>query len=93
MEINVNRNGFGAVSMGSDMPGVPPAEVGKVQETPHASRPAPLSVSRQSAADPVGLAAAEPVADIPDAALSRDDALGKLVNSVFNLQAPPVTFG
>lgn len=37
-----------------------------------------------------GLAAAEPVMDIPDAAIVRDDALGKFVNSVFNLPPPPM---
>jgi hypothetical protein len=30
----------------------------------------------------------EPVADIPDAALSRDDELGKLVSHAFNLPPP-----
>ena len=36
------------------------------------------------------LQGSEPTADIPDAALSRDDDLGKLVNSVFNLPPPPM---
>lgn len=36
------------------------------------------------------LQGSEPTADVPDAALSRDDDLGKLVNSVFNLPPPPM---
>ena len=36
----------------------------------------------------VGLSSAEPTADIPDSALRRDDDLGKLVNSVFNMMPP-----
>ena len=31
----------------------------------------------------------EPTADVPESALGRDDALGKLVNSAFNLAPPP----
>lgn len=36
------------------------------------------------------LSGSEPVADVPEAALARDDGLGKLVSAVFNLQAPPM---
>ncbi len=36
------------------------------------------------------LAAAEPTVEVPASELRRDDALGKLVDSVFNFQAPPL---
>ena len=39
----------------------------------------------RAAADPEALAAAE----IPDSALDRDDALGRLVSAAFNLPPPP----
>ena len=42
-----------------------------------------LSITSLSANEDVSLGN-----DIPDAALSRDDALGKFVNSVFNLPPP-----
>ncbi len=39
---------------------------------------------------PRGVSSAEPVFDVPDSALSRDDALGKLVTAAFNFQPPPM---
>ena len=36
------------------------------------------------------LASAEPVADVPDEALLRDDELGKLMKAAFNLPPPPM---
>jgi len=36
------------------------------------------------------LSGSEPVAEVPAEALVRDDDLGKLVSSAFNLQAPPM---
>ena len=35
-----------------------------------------------------GISSGEPVADVPEAALTRDDKLGMLVNSAFNLPPP-----
>lgn len=32
----------------------------------------------------------EPISEVPESALSRDDELGKLVGAAFNLQAPPM---
>ena len=49
--------------------------------------PAAVRAARERLA---ALASAEPVADVSDAALSRDDALGKLVSSAFNLPPPPM---
>jgi len=37
-----------------------------------------------------GIDRTEPAADIPDAALARDDALGRLVDSAFDLPPPPM---
>lgn len=50
-----------------------------------AQSPSPLTITHATAT-PEDIAAAE----IPDAALSRDDALGKLVSGVFSLQPPPM---
>ena len=35
-----------------------------------------------------GISSGEPVADVPAAALTRDDKLGMLVNSAFNMPPP-----
>ena len=35
-----------------------------------------------------GISAGEPIADVPDSALTRDDKLGQLVGAAFNLQPP-----
>ena len=36
------------------------------------------------------LRGSEPTAEVPEAALRRDDDLGKLINSIFNMPAPPM---
>ena len=36
------------------------------------------------------LVGSEPVADVPDSELARDDGLGHLVSSAFNLPPPPM---
>lgn len=36
------------------------------------------------------LASSEPVSDVPDGALDRDDALGRLVKRAFDFQPPPM---
>ena len=82
MEINLNINGFGNIGMGRET-----ADAAKVD----ARREANDSLSITSAAArPDGIASSEPTADVPDSALVRDDALGKLVNSAFNLPPPPM---
>jgi len=43
---------------------------------------------RLSTFDPVK--GSEPTADVPESALVRDDALGKLVGAAFNFAAPPM---
>ena len=36
------------------------------------------------------ISSAEPVADVPDSTLRRDDDLGKLVGAAFNMPPPPM---
>ena len=92
MEINLNSNGFGNVGMGRGMPEATGA--GAARETANsapASRLAALHVSSPSSnVQSAALASAEPVADVPDAELVRDDALGQLVKAAFNLPPPPM---
>ena len=82
MEINLNSN----AGMRPEMLDAKAVDAG--QETPKASQ-----VSRQTSnltlgEESIGIASAEPTADVPESALNRDDALGKLVNSAFNLPPP-----
>ncbi len=53
-----------------------------------AARAARPSANLEITAGASGLTAAEPVADVPDSALARDDALGRLVTAAFSLQPP-----
>lgn len=90
MEINLNNN-LGGIRMGNDAFG--PTGIGAGREAQgtsavDAGREARDTVTITNA--PSGLASAEPVADIPDAALSRDDALGKLISAAFSLPPPPM---
>jgi len=88
MEINLSSNGFGNIGIGRDAPGANGvgAEIeSKGADVKPVSRDAVTFTSA-----PAALASAEPVADVSDAALNRDDALGKLVNSAFNLPPPPM---
>ena len=89
MDINLNSNGFGNLGIGREALGATGVGAGsnpnEVGAKPALSRD---TVTFTSA--PSGLASAEPVADVSDAALVRDDALGKLVNFAFNLPPPPM---
>lgn len=86
MEINFGSNRIGGIGAGYGMGDA--ADVGKASNRQVAKNvsftPPEVDALRRS----------EPVAEIPDAALSRDDDLGKLVNAAFNLPPPPMpTFG
>ena len=90
MEINLNRNGFGNIGMGRES--FDATTVGTKSETAGAAR-ADAGHGLQGKvtfthAQPSGIASSEPVADVPDGALDRDDALGKLMKAAFNLQPP-----
>ena len=88
MEINLNSNGFGNVGIGRDMPGANAVGAGDEPKNVGSKPVARDAVTFTNA--PTGLASAEPVSDIPDAALVRDDALGRLVNSAFSFPPPPM---
>ena len=82
MEINFNKNGgslevskFGSLEPSTLQPSNPPT-----------LQPSNLLTITHATASPEDIAAAQ----IPDAALTRDDALGKLVSAVFNLSPPPM---
>ena len=88
MDINLGSNvGIGREALGSNA-------VEAVRET----REATGVDSRHEVRDAVTftraqvseLASAEPVADVPDEALLRDDELGKLMKAAFNLPPPPM---
>ena len=92
MNINIYNSGLGNIGMGRGM-----ADASRIVATPETvdgasvSSRATFNVSGfASGAQPAGLASAEPVAEIPDVALSRDDALGRLVGAAFNLPPPPM---
>lgn len=80
MEINFNNSANKGFAVGSLAPetagGVRSAETG----------PSRLFTITESTASPDDIAAA----GIPDAALSRDDALGKLIGEAFDLPPPPM---
>jgi len=85
MEINLNSNGFANVGLGTRIAGLD--ATAKAQDV-KASKS--LNVQASGLKDLDALHGSEPVADVPAAALSRDDALGKLVNSAFSLPPPPM---
>jgi len=93
MEINLNSNGFGNVEFGpkgSDFdaaakPLGTQAATASTTARANACKPSITAARRQSIET---LRDSEPVANVPDSALSRDDALGKLVNSAFSLPPP-----
>ena len=92
MEINLNSNGFGNIGMGRES--FDATTVGAGSETKGASgidaargMRDKVTFTRVQSSD---ISSSEPVADVPDAALDRDDALGKLMNAAFNLPPPPM---
>ena len=92
MEINMNSNNFGTVGM--DFGRLDANAVGAGSETKGAER-TDARRGKQDAvtfakAQPAGLTSSEPVGEVPDTALLRDDALGKLVSAAFNLPPPPM---
>ena len=88
MEINLNSGGFGNVGIGRESPGAVGIGLGSEANGIGAKPGSRDSVTFASAT--TGLASAEPVAEVPEAALSRDDGLGRLVASAFSLPPPPM---
>ena len=81
VHLNTDMGNFDALKFGG-LESKPPL--------PQASKASTLQTSSPQAPTFNPLESSEPVADVPADALSRDDALGKLVNSVFNLPPPPM---
>ena len=92
MEINLNSNGFGNIGMGRGMSETTVSDAGlETIDASQASRVKSLHVSNPSSSvQSAVLASAEPVTEVPDEALLRDDALGKLMSTAFNLPPPPM---
>ena len=91
MEINLNSGGFGNMGVMRDA-----GNADAIGTTPETKDAAGIDARQDKRGTLAfghvsnGLVSAEPVAAVPDAALVRDDALGKLVNSAFNLPPPPM---
>jgi hypothetical protein len=88
MEINFSNGKFANVGMGFESQAANAVGAGSATGKPGAAAAGREAVTFTNA--PSGLVSSEPVADIPDAALLRDDALGNVVNSAFNLPPPPM---
>ena len=85
MEINLGSNFGGNI-------GVRPETAGtyvEKSEKPGTSCLPGLTSGLAAEKELDALAAAEPTVDVPESELRRDDALGKLLDSVFNFPAPP----
>jgi len=86
MEINLNSN----LGIGCGNGDMRPIDAGyETKDASKVSDSTSLRISHLSS-QPADLASSEPVASVPDAALVRDDALGNLVKSAFNLPPPPM---
>ena len=92
MEINLNSNGFGNIGVGRESLDV--TTIGARTEAKEASgidagrgRHDKVTFTRTQ---PSSIASSEPVTVVPDAALDRNDELGKLMNAAFNLPPPPM---
>ena len=92
MEININSKSFVNVGMGherfdANLVGAG-GEVKGAAGTDARRKTQDAVTFAQS--QPVGLASSEPVAAVPDTALLRDDALGRIVSAAFSLPPPPM---
>ena len=87
MEINMNNFGVSREMMATGFDEVK-------HETNNASNASRVKPDFTVSTPVDGLATAEPIAEVPDEALVRDDTLGCLVNSAFNMPPPPMpSFG
>ena len=87
MEINFSNNVLGNIGAGRES--LDTAAIGVVDKAKVGSGVKEQDVVTITNA-PRGVSSAEPVTDVPDSALTRDDALGKLVAAAFNFQPPPM---
>jgi hypothetical protein len=84
MEVNVNNLGIRHEILNAGATG---ASGGPADAPRSSGVKANLKITSRTAD---GVSSMEPTATIPDAALSRDDDIGKLVKSAFNLPPPPM---
>ena len=85
MEINLGKIGEG-IGIGREAFETKAAEV-KATDMSEATRAAAnLSITGGA----VSIASGEPVGTVPESALRRDDEIGKLVSTAFNLAPPPM---
>ena len=89
MEINLNNNGLSGIGMGRETMGANAIDTGNAAKGVGAERETKNAVTFTDSRK-AELVSAEPISDVPDDALSRDDALGKLVNAAFSLPPPPM---
>ena len=83
MNVNLNNIGIRPEMMGT-------GTVSAERETTNASQVSRATTNLEITTGAAGLESSEPVADVPASALERNDALGNLVNSAFNLPPPPM---
>lgn len=91
--MDINLNNFGNFNVGREPQNVAPAasEVKTSAATANAGSSG-LKTTELKKADFDALRGSEPVFEVPDSALSRDDDLGKLVKAAFNFPPPPMPF-
>ncbi len=82
MDLNVNNRVPTTGAFEAPKIGTPAEPLGKQETQPQNG----LTVTIRTA----DVQLAEPTLDIPDAALTRDDPLGDLVKTAFNLPPPPM---
>ena len=88
MEINLNGNIGARPATAGQMPLQSEIQAVEKSDSRASELPNIQTSELPSFSDPVQ--SAEPTADVPESELRRDDALGKLVDTAFNLQAPPL---
>ena len=88
----MNNNGFSNIGIGRGMPETTGIAAGRENvDVSQTSRDTSLRVSSSSiGVQSVGPASAEPVFEVPESELSRDDGIGNLMKAVFSLPPPPM---
>ena len=87
MEINLGNN-FGNLGVGRETADIKASDAGR--ETASASQTARLKSNLTITEGAAALKSAEPVTDVAESDLTRDDELGNLVNAAFNFRPPPM---
>ena len=87
MDININRNNCGYTNVGGVMETI---AAGEANEASGKSQTARVSPSLTITEDAATLGEASIPVNLANVELVRDDPIGKLVNSAFNLPPPPM---